>query len=57
MTQTESKKREAVVPACPLYQDGFVGNCEGCAQRTDCILLTVLQRVERIEMRLEKLAY
>ncbi|MDY6918117.1 MAG: hypothetical protein SVP26_09290 [Chloroflexota bacterium] len=57
MTQTKREEKEAVVPACPLYQDGFVGYCEGCAQRTDCILLTVLQRVEQIEMRLERLAY
>ena len=57
MTQTERKQREAVVPPCPLYEEGFLGNCEGCTQRVDCILLTILQRVERIEASIEKLAY
>ena len=57
MTQTERKQREAVVPTCPLDQEGFLGNCDGCTQRVDCILLTILQRVERIEVSIEKLAY
>lgn len=57
MTQTDRKLREAVVPPCPLYEEGFLGYCEGCTRRVDCILLTILQRVEQIEMRIEKLAY
>ena len=57
MTQTERKQTVAVVPTCPLYEEGFLGNCEGCAQRVDCILLTILQRVEQLEISIEKLSY
>lgn len=57
VTQTESKEREAVVPTCPLYEEGFLGYCEGCTSRVDCMLLTVLARLEQIEERLERLTY
>lgn len=57
MTQTERKERESVVPMCPLYEEGFVGYCEDCTSRVDCMLLTILARLEQIEARLERLAY
>lgn len=53
MVETRQTKKQLFGP-CPLYQDGFSGPCEGCVQRTECILLTVLHKVESLESKFHR---
>jgi hypothetical protein len=41
---------------CPLDEGCNLDNCKFCAQKMDCILLAILQKVESIERRMEKVA-
>jgi hypothetical protein len=40
---------------CPLNNGCSLGNCEFCSQKTDCILMAILQKVERLKLAMEKL--
>ncbi len=40
---------------CPHYQKDFSGYCEGCNQRGDCMLQTLLHKVESLETKIEDL--
>jgi len=37
---------------CPLKEGCFPGNCKFCDQRMDCILLTILQKLDQLEIAL-----
>ena len=41
---------------CPLNDGCSLGNCEFCSQKMDCILLAILQKVESLELVIEKIA-
>ena len=41
---------------CPLNDGCSLGNCEFCSQKMDCILLAILQKVERLERVIEGVA-
>ena len=43
---------------CPLDCGCYsgIGNCKFCSQKMDCILMAILQKVESIELVLEKMA-
>lgn len=40
---------------CPHYRKDFSGYCEGCNQRGDCMLRTILRKVESLEAKVEEL--
>jgi hypothetical protein len=42
--------------ACPLNDECYSGNCELCDQKMDCVLLTILQKVESLERVIEQMA-
>jgi hypothetical protein len=42
----------------PAYQNNegcLTGNCDFCSQKTDCIFLSILKKVTRLESIIEKL--
>ena len=44
------------MPACPFNEGCLSGNCEFCSQKTDCVLLAILQKVENLELAIENMA-
>ena len=49
MKETTGQFEEVGLPTCSLYQEGFTGNCECCGQRVECILLSILRKVQYLE--------
>jgi hypothetical protein len=47
--------KERLFQPCPLYEEGFVGRCKECLERQECILLTVLGTLQKIETKLNGL--
>lgn len=41
---------------CPL-DAGCAGNCQFCVQKTDCILLALLHRLENLEASIQELSH
>ncbi len=37
---------------CPLFEEGFTGPCQNCNQRTECIMLVALNKIQTIEAKL-----
>lgn len=40
--------------ACPLGNGGFWGNCTTCEEKTRCIFLAILLKLESLEHALEQ---
>jgi len=40
---------------CPLDMHGYPGNCAFCSQKDDCVLLTILQKVQDLETAVQQL--
>ena len=41
---------------CPLDDGCYLGNCEFCSQKMDCVLLAILKKVANLERVIEKMA-
>ena len=44
------------MPDCPLYEGFNSDNCQFCSQKTDCMLLVILEKIANIESVIEKIA-
>ncbi len=40
---------------CPIKESCYPGNCQFCDQRMDCILLAILQKLEKLEVALSEI--
>jgi hypothetical protein len=47
MTVSAQEQKKVTGHTCPNYQPDFSGYCQECYQRTDCMLRTVLRKLER----------
>ena len=47
-----SKEMTGIRP-CPLYEEGFTNHCTDCFERQECIMLTVLGKLQRLENRID----
>lgn len=56
MKTATSKQAGLTEGTCPLYAKDFSGYCEDCVQRGDCMLKTILHKVETLEARIEQLS-
>ena len=43
------KQREARMVTCPMKDENYKGYCEGCSERTNCMLQEVLKRLRELE--------
>jgi hypothetical protein len=42
-----------VYKPCPLFEEEFTGPCQNCNQRVECMMLTVLRKLDSLEQRLD----
>ena len=42
--------------ACPSNNGCLLGNCEFCDQKSDCVLLAILNKMANLESIIEKMA-
>ena len=56
METTVEKTTKMLFQSCPLYEEGFTGRCSDCGMRQECIMLTVLDKLQVIEIKLNNLA-
>ncbi|MDD5095571.1 MAG: hypothetical protein PHV74_14525 [Dehalococcoidia bacterium] len=57
MERTAEKTTKQLFQPCPLYEEGFGGRCKDCGKRQECIALTVLDKLQTIESKLDTLIY
>jgi hypothetical protein len=53
MLRTSEKMAESHLQPCPLYEEGFTGGCKDCFDRQECIMLTVLGKLQSLEAKLD----
>ena len=41
---------------CPLNEGCYLSNCQFCDKKMDCVLLAILQKVEKLESAMEEMA-
>lgn len=56
MMRTTETMAEKLFQPCPLYEEGFTGRCKDCGERQECIMLTVLGKLQMIDAKLNTMA-
>jgi len=55
MKELEVKVSEQIENTCPHYHSDFSGRCEDCGLRTDCMMKTVLRKLQSLESMIAEL--
>ncbi len=55
MRETAGKQPVTTGWTCSHYEKDFSGYCEGCNQRADCMLQTILHKMESLEAKVAAL--
>ncbi len=56
MEKTAERTERKLYQPCPLYEEGFGGRCKECGERQECIMLTVLGKLQSIDNKLSDLS-